>query len=163
MITSVDLASGSSRRSRSPASPGGPTASSTGRPSWRARRRGPSTTGCRETSRACSCARYENVVDEPRELLAAAGLSVAEPSHSGKLTWCCGGPAEALYPEKAAAVAAKRVEQLRAVGADCVTMCPICLVNLRKSANGSMRFRDISDVLMDAATAERSQVVVSQA
>jgi Fe-S oxidoreductase len=108
---------------------------------------------------SCVYARYEDVVDEPRRLLAAAGLSVAEPAHAGKLTWCCGGPAEALYPEKAAAVAAKRVEQLRAVGAECVTMCPICLVNLRKSANGTMRFRDISDVLMDAAAAEPSRVV----
>jgi hypothetical protein len=31
-------------------------------------------------------------------------------------------------------------------------MCPICLVNLRKSANGTVRFRDISEVLIEAAT-----------
>jgi len=93
---------------------------------------------------SCVYARYEDVVGEPRELLAAAGLAVGEPENAGKLTWCCGGPAEALYPAKAAAVAAKRVEQLREVAPDCVTMCPICLVNLRKSAHGTMRFRDIS-------------------
>jgi hypothetical protein len=34
-------------------------------------------------------------------------------------------------------------------------MCPICLVNLRKAANGTMRLRDISDHLLDAV-AERS-------
>ena len=67
----------------------------------------------------------------------------------GLFTWCCGGPAEALYPAKAAAVAASRVAQLRAVATDCVTMCPICLVNLRKSADG-MRFRDISEYLVEA-------------
>ncbi len=101
---------------------------------------------------SCVYARYENVVSEPRDLLTTTGLTVVEPTHAGKLTWCCGGPAEALYPDKAAAVAAKRVEQLRAAAPDCVTMCPICLVNLRKSAGGSVRFRDISEYLVEAGS-----------
>jgi Fe-S oxidoreductase len=105
---------------------------------------------------SCVYARYEDVVREPRRLLAATGLTVREPAHAGTLTWCCGGPAEALYPAKAAAVAAARVEQLRAVAPDCVTMCPICLVNLRKSADGAMRFRDISDLLVEATADEPS-------
>ena len=99
---------------------------------------------------SCVYARYEDVVEPPRRLLAAAGLEAREPANSGALTWCCGGPAEALYPARAAAVAASRVAQLREVGTDCVTMCPICLVNLRKSADG-MRFQDISEVLARAA------------
>jgi Fe-S oxidoreductase len=98
----------------------------------------------------CVYARYENVIEPPRKLLAAAGLDVAEPANSRLLTWCCGGPVEALYPAKAAAVAVSRVVQLREVAPDCVTMCPICLVNLRKSADG-MRFRDISDYLVEAS------------
>ena len=32
-------------------------------------------------------------------------------------------------------------------------MCPICLVNLRKSADGTVRFRDISEYLVEAGTA----------
>jgi Fe-S oxidoreductase len=126
----------------------------------------------------CVYARYENVVEPPRQLLAAAGIEVAEPESSGELTWCCGGPAEALYPAKAAAVAASRVAQLRTAACDCVTMCPICLVNLRKAADSTgpsatsaprdgsapgdgasagdqapvepMRFRDISEYLVEA-------------
>ena len=35
-------------------------------------------------------------------------------------------------------------------------MCPICLVNLRKSANGTIRIRDISEYLIDAVAAEPS-------
>ena len=97
----------------------------------------------------CVYARYENVIEAPRTLLASAGLDIGEPEHAGSLTWCCGGPAEALYPAKAAAVAASRVAQLREVAEDCVTMCPICLVNLRKAGDG-MRFRDISDYLVQA-------------
>ena len=99
----------------------------------------------------CVYARYENVIEPPRKLLAAAGLDISEAESSGLLTWCCGGPAEALYPAKAAAVAKTRVAQLREIAPDCVTMCPICLVNLRKSGDG-MRFRDISDYLVQAAT-----------
>ena len=109
---------------------------------------------------SCVYARYENVVSEPRDLLATTGLTVVEPTHAGKLTWCCGGPAEALYPDKAAAVASRRVEQLGAAAHDCVTMCPICLVNLRKSAGETVRFRDISEYLVEAGGdhAKRSQI-----
>lgn len=99
---------------------------------------------------SCVFARYEDVVAEPRELLAGAGLTVLEPTHAGKLTWCCGGPAESLYPEKALATAQKRVAELRAVGPQAVTMCPLCLVNLTKAAEGTMSFRDISEVLLEA-------------
>jgi len=101
---------------------------------------------------SCVFARYEDVVSEPRTLLAGAGLRVLEPQHAGKLTWCCGGPAESLYPEKAAATAQKRVAELRAVGPQAVTMCPLCLVNLSKAAAGTMSFRDISEVLLEART-----------
>jgi Fe-S oxidoreductase len=99
----------------------------------------------------CVYARYENVIEAPRKLLAAAGFEVGEPESSGVLTWCCGGPIEALFPAQAAAVAASRAAQLREIAPDCVTMCPICLVNLRKSADGSIRFRDISDYLVAAS------------
>lgn len=98
----------------------------------------------------CVYARYENMIEPPRKLLAEAGLEVAEPQNGRLQTWCCGGPVEALYPAKAAALAAVRVAQLREVADDCVTMCPICLVNLRKSADG-MRFRDISEYLIEAS------------
>lgn len=109
---------------------------------------------------SCVFARYEGVVAEPRALLEHAGVTVVEPEQAGRFTWCCGGPAESLYPEKAAAVAAARVEQLRAAGSEGVTMCPLCLVNLRKASDGTLRLRDVSQLLAaavrpaGAATAE---------
>ena len=98
---------------------------------------------------SCLFARKENVVDQPRQLLEQAGFTVEEPEHSRALTWCCGGPAEALFPAKAAEVASGRVAQLREVSSDCVTMCPICLVNLSKAAEGTLRVRDISQYLSE--------------
>ena len=99
---------------------------------------------------SCVYARHEGIVEEPRTLLAGAGLRVLEPRNAGRLTWCCGGPAESLYPDKALATARKRVEQVHAVSTECVTMCPLCLVNLSKAAGGTVRFRDISEVLIEA-------------
>ena len=99
---------------------------------------------------SCVFARYEDVVEEPRTLLERTGATVLEPENAGRLTWCCGGPAESLYPEKALATAQKRVAELRAVGPQAVTMCPLCLVNLTKAAEGTMSFRDISEVLLEA-------------
>lgn len=96
---------------------------------------------------SCLFARAEGVVGAPRALLRAGGVAVPEAHHSGTLTWCCGGPAESLYPERAAATAEVRVGQLREVASAGVTMCPVCLVNLRKAANGSMQFQDVSHYL----------------
>jgi hypothetical protein len=103
---------------------------------------------------SCVFARYEGVVDEPRALLAGAGVTVVEPENAGRLTWCCGGPVEALYPEKALDQARRRVEQLRSAGVQCVTTCPLCLVNLSKAADGTVAFRDISEVLLDTREIE---------
>ena len=36
-------------------------------------------------------------------------------------------------------------------------MCPICLVNLRKAAGGTMRVRDISEYLAEAVTAGQAR------
>jgi Fe-S oxidoreductase len=99
---------------------------------------------------SCVFARYEGVVDEPRELLAAAGVTIVDPENTGRQTWCCGGPVESLYPAKAAANAEKRVAQLREAAPDAVTMCPMCFVNLSTAAGDTMRFKDISEYLREA-------------
>jgi Fe-S oxidoreductase len=95
----------------------------------------------------CVFARYEGIVDEPRRLLEATGLTIREPEKSGRMTWCCGGPVESLYPEKAHANAQKRVEQLQAVASEVVTMCPMCFVNLSGAAPDGVILNDISHYL----------------
>ncbi len=99
---------------------------------------------------SCVFARYEGVVAQPRLLLEGAGLTLCEPHHAGTMTWCCGGPVESLYPQKAAQQAERRVEELHAVADRGVTMCPLCYVNLQKAAQDRMRFDDISDYLLQA-------------
>lgn len=100
---------------------------------------------------SCVYARYENMVDQPRKLLKNAGVDVKLPELSGKSTHCCGGPIEALFPKKAHEIAGNRIEQLQEQGQNIVTMCPICLVNLRKAAGSKgCQLKDISETLADA-------------
>ncbi len=103
---------------------------------------------------SCVFARYEGVVEAPRQLLQQTGLTIREPEHTGTSTWCCGGPAESLFPKTAAAQASRRVSELRAVAGRGVTMCPLCFVNLQKAAGDTMQFEDISDYLLQACQAE---------
>ena len=99
---------------------------------------------------SCVYARYEGVVDQPRTLLAGAGVRIAEPELSGKMTFCCGGPLETLFPGKSAEIATRRIEQLQAVDRRVVTACPLCLSNLSRVAPPETKVRDISDYLVEA-------------
>ena len=99
---------------------------------------------------SCVYARYEGMIEQPRKLLEKSGIKAKEPNLSGRSTFCCGGPIESLFPGKAHEIAANRVSQLKENGDDIVTMCPICLVNLRKAAGTGCRIRDISNPLADA-------------
>lgn len=100
---------------------------------------------------SCVYARGEGVIDQPRLLLERAGYSLREPRESRNLTYCCGGPMEALFPKKSHAIGAQRVEQLRETGGkQAATMCPICLASLSKAADGSLPMEDISVFLRKA-------------
>lgn len=97
---------------------------------------------------SCVYARYEDVREQPRELLRAAGLSVREPELSGKSTHCCGGPLESLFPAEAHRICKNRVDQLEAEGKNVVTMCPFCWVNLTKAAGDRLVINDIASTLV---------------
>jgi Fe-S oxidoreductase len=99
---------------------------------------------------SCIYARYEDVIEPPRRLLKAGGVRIQEAELSGKLTQCCGGPLESLFPRRAAELAERRIGQLADCAGEIVTMCPICLANLRRAAPADMTVRDISEYLVEA-------------
>jgi len=108
---------------------------------------------------SCVYARYEDIVNEPRELLRKAGATISEPEYTGKLTHCCGGPIESFFPGKAQTIAENRIEQLAATGGHIVAMCPICLVNLKHAArNKNIEIKDISEYLVEAYSGESKPV-----
>ncbi|HLD44820.1 MAG TPA: (Fe-S)-binding protein, partial [bacterium] len=96
---------------------------------------------------SCVYARHEGVVDEPRQLLERAGVTIKNPRECKKLTFCCGGPAESLFPSKAFAVGAKRMKQLSKEGNKVAVMCPICYANLKHAANKDVQLVDMADYL----------------
>jgi Fe-S oxidoreductase len=100
---------------------------------------------------SCVYARYLDTIEEPRRLLEKAGVTTLDPEFSGKMTFCCGGPVESLFPNKAREVAGRRIGQLAEAGSDVVTMCPICLHNLEKAIHGNgISVKDISELLLQA-------------
>jgi hypothetical protein len=99
---------------------------------------------------SCIYARSEGVLEQPRRLLTAGGIILGEPDLSGKLTFCCGGPLETLFPQKSAEVARRRLQQLERVDRRVVTMCPLCLANLGRVAPPEDSIRDVSEYLADA-------------
>ncbi len=101
----------------------------------------------------CLLARGLGVYKEVRQLLEAVGYRVVEPRRTGRLTFCCGGPIEALSPRLAKAVAEERIRELVETGGNIVTVCPICFINLKRalsSLNISVRIDDFAVYLADA-------------
>ena len=97
----------------------------------------------------CLYARFENVIEEPRKLLSAAGYEVKEPRRSRRLTYCCGGPVESLAPSLSKKIAMNRVEELMEYASTIATLCPICYANLHRVAPSNVRVVDISILLSE--------------
>jgi Fe-S oxidoreductase len=101
---------------------------------------------------SCVYARYENVINEHRILLQNAGTKISEPENSGKYTYCCGGPVESLFPDKALVIGKERVRQLKMAGEKAAVMCPICYANLNRSVSSddNIEIKDITEFLKNA-------------
>jgi Fe-S oxidoreductase len=102
---------------------------------------------------SCVYARHESVVEEPRLLLQRAGVRVLEPASNRRRTLCCGGPIESLFPSRAKSICRRRLKELGAAGKHIVAMCPICLLNLERTAEADkldLMLGDINEVLVEA-------------
>ena len=95
----------------------------------------------------CYYARYESIVEEPRRLLVKEGISVIEADRNKLLTYCCGGPIEAISPKLSSKIAEVRLEKLSNKSRNIVVLCPICYSNLSRVASGDLNVLDISEYL----------------
>lgn len=98
----------------------------------------------------CYLARWNGLIEQPRELLERAGIHLREPEFSKEFTGCCGGPIESIFPRLSSEIAKKRVEELRSTGSNFIVVsCPICLVNLERESRGEgVRVLDLAEVLL---------------
>ncbi|MHB1434550.1 MAG: (Fe-S)-binding protein [Thermoplasmata archaeon] len=104
---------------------------------------------------SCIYARREGVIAQPRELLRRGGVEIHEVERSGKMTQCCGGPIEMLFPARSNEIASQRVEQLSQASQRVVTLCPLCLANLRRVAPAGLEISDVSGYLAQAYCPQR--------
>jgi Fe-S oxidoreductase len=103
---------------------------------------------------SCYLARHNDVVAEPRELVAAVGQPV-EMARSGRKTFCCGaGGAHMWMEERGKQINVERVREAAATGADTLAVaCPFCTVMLDdgvRDAGAGMRVADVATLLAEA-------------
>jgi|Deesub1362A_J573_1020465.scaffolds.fasta_scaffold00738_13 Fe-S oxidoreductase len=94
----------------------------------------------------CYYARCLEMHEVPRKVLQEFGLECIDIRNSGRLTSCCGGPIESFSPKLSMEISRSRYMEMKGIGCDVVTSCPICLGNFRVSGD----VKDIAEVLWRA-------------
>ena len=103
---------------------------------------------------SCYLARHNDVLEAPRELVAAVGKPV-EMERSGKSTFCCGaGGAHMWMEERGQQINEQRVREAARTGAETLAVaCPFCTVMLDdgvQSAGEELRVVDVATLLAEA-------------
>jgi Fe-S oxidoreductase len=96
---------------------------------------------------SCYLARHNDVLAEPRALVAAVGQPV-EMERSGRGTFCCGaGGAHMWMEERGGAINEERVRQAAETGAGTLAVaCPYCTIMLDDGVRTSGRDLRVADV-----------------
>lgn len=92
----------------------------------------------------CLYARYEDIIEPQRAIL---NVGLIEPEMARENTVCCGGPIEFIAPRFSRKIAKDRIAQLKEASENVITLCPICLGNLRRWGEGEIRVQDIALLL----------------
>jgi Fe-S oxidoreductase len=103
---------------------------------------------------SCYLARHNDVIAQPRELVAAVGRPV-EMARSGRKTFCCGaGGAHMWMEERGKQINVERVREAAATGAETLAVaCPFCTVMLDdgvRDAGAGLRVADVATLLAEA-------------
>jgi Fe-S oxidoreductase len=98
----------------------------------------------------CTLGRCSRIFDEPRQILKAAGLELAEMEQSREKALCCGATSWLQCGAVNRQIQKQRLAQAEASGAEIlVTACPKCQIHLRcaqKSDDGSNSSVEIIDL-----------------
>jgi Fe-S oxidoreductase len=104
---------------------------------------------------SCYLARHNDVMAEPRELVAAAGRPV-EMARSGKRTFCCGAGGARMWMEESRGrpINQERVREAAATGAQTLAVaCPFCTVMLDdgvRETGAKLQVIDLATLLSEA-------------
>jgi Fe-S oxidoreductase len=104
---------------------------------------------------SCYLARHNDVMAEPRELVAAVGRPV-EMARSGKRTFCCGAGGARMWMEESRGkpINQERVREAAATGAQTLAVaCPFCTVMLDdgvRETGAKLQVIDLATLLSEA-------------
>lgn len=104
---------------------------------------------------SCYLARYHDIIQEPRELLEAAGGSIREMSMQGKEGFCCGAGGGRILAEERTGrrISAERMQMAKETGMSVLaSACPFCLSMFEDSmsdskVNSGMKVLDIAEII----------------
>ena len=103
---------------------------------------------------SCYLARHNDVLEGPRDVVAAVGQPI-EMERSGKRTFCCGaGGAHMWMEERSEGINEERAREAAATGAETLAVaCPFCTVMLDdgvRARGDDVRVVDVSTLLVES-------------
>ncbi len=107
---------------------------------------------------SCYLGRYNNIFDQPREVLKAVpGIQLREMTKSREQSFCCGAGGGRMWLEEKVGtkINQARTEQALATGAEVIaTACPFCLTMMRDGvqslgADDRVTVKDFSEILAE--------------
>ncbi|MFZ9885986.1 MAG: heterodisulfide reductase-related iron-sulfur binding cluster [Myxococcota bacterium] len=116
----------------------------------------------------CYLGRYNEVYEEPREVLVQLGVKTSEMQLTKKKSMCCGAGGGRMFMEEhiGKRINVERTEQAMATGAKTIAVgCPFCMTMLTdgtkaKDAEESVKVKDIAELLAERlAPEEESQAL----
>jgi Fe-S oxidoreductase len=111
---------------------------------------------------SCYLARHNDVIDEPRELVAASGQAIEMPRNKER-TFCCGAGGARMFMEekRGRPINEERVREAAGTGADTLAVaCPFCTVMLDdgvRETGSKLQVIDLASLLSEAVERRKSQ------
>jgi Fe-S oxidoreductase len=111
---------------------------------------------------SCYLARHNDVIDEPRELVAASGQAMEMPRNRQR-TFCCGAGGARMFMEekRGRPINEERVREAAGTGADTLAVaCPFCTVMLDdgvRETGAKLQVVDLATLLSEAVERKRAK------
>jgi dimethylglycine catabolism B len=104
---------------------------------------------------ACYASRYNNIFEEPREILRATAADVREMGRRKEKTFCCGAGGSNYWfkvPQQRSVAGIRTEEAVKTGAKEIATECPFCLSMLDDAAKvmeSGMQVRDVAEIVAE--------------